>query len=83
MVYRVRTGAKPIELEESENGCNSSEHFERDGKKAFVVLPYEEFVMIEEELEQYEDLKELRTAKAEEAGEPTVPLRDAKKELGL
>ena len=33
---------------------------ERDGKKAFVVLPYEEFVMIEEELEEYEDLKELR-----------------------
>ena len=56
---------------------------ERDGKKAFVVLPYEEFVMIEEELEEYEDLKELRAAKAEEAGEPTVPLHDAKKELGL
>ena len=34
---------------------------ERDGKKAFVVLPYEEFVMIEEELQEYEDLKELRT----------------------
>ena len=30
---------------------------ERDGKKAFVVLPYEEFVMIEEELQEYEDLK--------------------------
>jgi PHD/YefM family antitoxin component YafN of YafNO toxin-antitoxin module len=56
---------------------------ERDGKKAFVVLPYEEFVMIEEELQEYEDLKELRAAKAEEADEPTVPLRDAKKELGL
>jgi hypothetical protein len=56
---------------------------ERDGKKAFVVLPYEEFVMIEEELEGYEDLKELRAAKAEEAGEPTLPLQDAKKELGL
>jgi len=56
---------------------------ERDGKKAFVVLPYEEFVMIEEELQEYEDLKELRAAKAEEADAPTVPLRDAKKELGL
>ncbi len=32
---------------------------ERDGKKAFAVLPYEEFVMIEEELQEYEDLKEL------------------------
>jgi PHD/YefM family antitoxin component YafN of YafNO toxin-antitoxin module len=56
---------------------------ERDGKKAFVVLPYEEFVMIEEELQDYEDLKELRAARAAEAGEPGIPLRDAKKELGL
>lgn len=55
----------------------------RDGKKAFVVLPYEEFVMIEEELEEYQDLKELRAAKAGEGNEPAVPLRDAKKELGL
>ena len=56
---------------------------ERDGKKAFVVLPYEEFVMIQEELQEYEDLKELRAAKAQEPDAPTVPLRDAKKELGL
>jgi len=56
---------------------------ECDGKKAFAVLPYEEFVMIEEELQDYEDLKELRAAKAEEADEPTIPLRDARKELGL
>ena len=56
---------------------------ERDGKKAFVVLPYEEFVMIEEELQDYEDLKELRAAIAEETTEPGVPLRDVRKELGL
>lgn len=56
---------------------------ERDGKKAFVVLPYEEFVMLEEELQEYEDLKQLRAAKAEEASQPSVPLHDAKKELGL
>jgi PHD/YefM family antitoxin component YafN of YafNO toxin-antitoxin module len=56
---------------------------ERDGKKAFVVIPYEEFVMIEEELEDYEDLKELRAAKAAEAGEPGVSRQDVKMELGL
>lgn len=56
---------------------------ECDGKKAFAVFPYEEFVMIEEELQDYEDLKELRAAKAEEADQPTIPLRDANKELGL
>ena len=57
---------------------------ERDGKKAFVVLPYEEFVMIEEELQEYYDLRELCAAKADEArNAPTVPLCDVKKELGL
>jgi PHD/YefM family antitoxin component YafN of YafNO toxin-antitoxin module len=56
---------------------------ERDGKKAFVVLPYEEYVMIEEELQEYEDLKQLRAAKAEETDEPSLSLQDAKKELGL
>lgn len=56
---------------------------ERDGKKAFVVLPYEEFVMMEEELQEYEDLKQLRAARAEEAGQPSVPLQDVKRELGL
>jgi PHD/YefM family antitoxin component YafN of YafNO toxin-antitoxin module len=56
---------------------------ERDGKKAFVVLPYEEFVVMEEELQEFEDLKELRAAKHEEGHKPTVPLAEIKKELGL
>ena len=56
---------------------------EKDGKKEFVVLTYEEFIKIQEELEDYEDLKELRKAKREEADVPTVDLKEAKKELGL
>ena len=56
---------------------------ERDGQKAFVILPYEEFVMIEEKLQQLEDLKQLREAKTAEADSPTVPLGDVKKDLGL
>lgn len=56
---------------------------ERDGKKAFVILPYEEFLMIEEELEDYENLKELRAAKIEEGDAPAIPLSEARKELGL
>ena len=47
---------------------------ERDGKKAFAVLPYEEFVKIEEELDDLEDIKDLRTAKAEETTAPPLPL---------
>ena len=56
---------------------------ECDGKKAFAILPYDEFVLIEEELQDYEDLKALRAAKAEEASEPSAPLGDVKRELGL
>ena len=56
---------------------------ESDGKKAFVILPYEEFVQMEEELQDFEDLKQLRAAKAEESQEPAIPLREMKKELGL
>ncbi len=43
---------------------------EHDGKKAFVVLPYEEFLMIEEVLGDYEDLKELRLQRLRKAMRP-------------
>ena len=56
---------------------------EKDGKKAFVILPYEEFVQMKEELQDFEDLKQLRAAKAEESQEPTILLQEMKKELGL
>ena len=56
---------------------------ERDGKKAFVILPYEEYVLMQEELENYDDLKALREAKTTEADASSVPLSDVKKELGL
>jgi len=56
---------------------------EKNGKEEFVVLPYEEFVALEEMLEDYEDLRDLRAAKAECADEPGIPLDQAVKELGL
>jgi hypothetical protein len=56
---------------------------ERDGQKAFVVLSYEEFLILEEELQQCEDLKQLCEAKAEGADAPTTPLDAVTKELGL
>ena len=56
---------------------------ERDGKKAFVILPYEEFVLVEEQLEAYEDLQALRAAKAKEAAAPTVSLAHARRKLRL
>jgi len=56
---------------------------ERDGKKAFAVLPYEEFVKIKEELDNLEDIKDLRAAKAEEATAPTDSLASVRKELKI
>jgi hypothetical protein len=55
----------------------------KNGKKEFVVLPYEEFLALQELLDDVEDLLELRAAKQEGDDEPTLSLADAKKELGL
>lgn len=54
---------------------------EKEGKKEFVVLPYEEFLAIKESLEDFEDLKELREAKAESASESTVKLDEIRDDL--
>ena len=44
---------------------------EKDGIKEFAVLPYQEFLEIQQILEDFEDLQELREAKAEEFNAPT------------
>ena len=56
---------------------------ERDGQKAFVVLPYEEYLILEEELQEFEDLNQLRDAKLEDADSPAIPLAEVKRELGF
>lgn len=56
---------------------------ERDGRKAFAVLRYEEFLRVREELEDYDDLKALRAAKAREGEAPTTPLREVRRRLGI
>ena len=58
-------------------------YLEKKGKKEFAILPYEEFMLMQDELADYEDLRILREAKEKEADSPTVQLNDAKKELGL
>lgn len=55
----------------------------KNGKREFVVLPYEEFVALHEELEQLEDLRSLRAAKAEDASAPSMTLADAKSRYGV
>ena len=56
---------------------------EKDGRKEFVVLPYEDFLQIQQELEDYDDLRALRRAKEMEQDAPTVSLEKAKELLGV
>ena len=55
----------------------------KNGKKEFVIFPYEEFLKIQEELDNYEDLRTLREAKVKEGNAPTISLKEAKKQLNL
>jgi PHD/YefM family antitoxin component YafN of YafNO toxin-antitoxin module len=56
---------------------------EKDGKKEFAVIPYDEFLKIQEELEDYAALKALRETKAKEANADTVSFDETKKELDI
>jgi len=53
---------------------------EKEGRKEFVVLPYEEFLQIQEALE---DLHELRKEREEAMDTPYRRLREIGKELGF
>ncbi len=56
---------------------------EKDGKKEFVILPYEEFERIEQELSDYNDLRELREARHAEINAATQTLADVRNALGI
>ena len=55
----------------------------KNGKKQFAVLPYEEFLAIQERLADAEDLFELRKAKRAEGKKRAIPLAEVKRQLGL
>jgi len=59
------------------------EILKKNGKKQFVVLPYEEFLALQERLADAEDLMELRKAKRAEGTKRSLPLNQVKRELGL
>jgi len=56
---------------------------EREGKKEFVVLPYDEFLQLQEAMEDFEDLRELRKEREESMGMPAKNLKEIGKELGF
>jgi hypothetical protein len=55
----------------------------KDGKKQFAVLPYEEFLAIQERLADAEDLLALRQAKRSERQKSSLSLAEVKRELGI
>ena len=54
---------------------------EKDGRKEIVVLPYEEFLQIQEALEDLEDLRVLREERVCAASEATRSLDDVLAEI--
>ena len=55
----------------------------KNGRKQFVVLPYEEFLTVQERLADADDVLELRQAKRTEGRKKSIPLAAVKRELGL
>jgi PHD/YefM family antitoxin component YafN of YafNO toxin-antitoxin module len=54
----------------------------KNGKKQFAVLPYEEFLALQERLADAEDLLELRKAKRVEGRNRSISLAEVKRQLG-
>ncbi len=53
----------------------------KKGKKEYAVIPYHEFIELQEELNNYEDLRCLREAKAIEKDSPTISIDEIKKSI--
>ena len=54
----------------------------KNGKKESAVLPYEEFLKVQEELEDCDDLRRLREGKEAEKEAPTIGMAELKKKIG-
>lgn len=59
------------------------EFLTKNGKKEFAVLSYQEYVALQQWLEDAEDLLDLRAAQKEEADAPTIRLSEIEKEFGI
>ena len=50
----------------------------KNGRREYAVLPYKEFLKLQEQLEDYEDLRCLREAKQAEKDAPTIGTAELK-----
>ena len=53
----------------------------KNGNREYAILPYQEFLKVQEELENYEDLRCLREAKEAEKNAPTIGIAELKKKI--
>jgi hypothetical protein len=53
----------------------------KNGNKEYAILPYQEFLKVQEELENYEDLRCLREVKEAEKNAPTIGIAELKKKI--
>jgi PHD/YefM family antitoxin component YafN of YafNO toxin-antitoxin module len=56
---------------------------QKAGKKEFAVIPYKDFLRMQEELEQLRDLQELRKAKADPKNQRGRPIEEVAAEMGI
>jgi len=61
----------------------SPQILEKNGKKEYAILTYEDFLKMQEELACYDDLRILREAKKEEQNAPSVSFEEAKSILNI
>ena len=59
------------------------EFITKNGQKEFAVLPYEEFLKLQEILEDLEDLRDLRLAEEQDKDSPDYSLQEVKKMLEM
>ena len=53
----------------------------KNGKKEYAILPYEEFLRVQEALDEFEDLRCLREAKEAEKDAPTIGMAELKERI--
>jgi PHD/YefM family antitoxin component YafN of YafNO toxin-antitoxin module len=53
----------------------------KNGKKEYVIIPYKEFLKVQEELDDYHNLRDLREAKENEGYSPSVSIDEVKSQL--
>jgi hypothetical protein len=56
---------------------------EKSGKKEFAVIPYKDFLRMQEELEDLRDLQELRKAKVDPKNKKGRSLEQVAADLGI